>query len=103
MAYFINNRKTVFGLLAVGLFIYSVWEVVLFMKETQQNKQTDILDCVSAASRSERMTEEQANKYCTCFLTYIKGKYSTEQLVSIDSIIDVEMDKAKECIDNATK
>ena len=98
-----NNRKTVFGLLAVGLFIYSVWEAILFIKERQINEQTDILDCVSAASRSKRMTEKQANKYCTCFLTYIKSKYSAEQLVSIDSIIDVEMDKAKECIDNATK
>ena len=70
------------------------------LKEIKE--QMEITGCITVATRKNKMTKEQAKKYCNCFITYLHDKYSEQQLNSIDSIMKIEMDKAKECMENPT-
>ena len=63
----------------------------------------EIVDCVNAATKNNKMKKERAINYCTCFITYLHDKYSEQELDSLDLIMKTEMEKAKECIDNTTK
>ncbi len=104
-----TNRKTIFALLAVILFAYFFWQAIIFTQSSQNNvKNTkeekfkkDLSSCVVTASKSGRMTKKQADDYCNCILTYLNNKYSEKQLLAVDSILKLEMDKAKECLENS--
>ena len=86
-------------LITVSVIIFNLYDFVKGRKSVRQN---EIKICSEKFLKTNpNVSEEVANKYCSCVLEKLDGKYTNNSKMSSKEIIEKERKTMQECFDNA--
>ena len=85
--------------IAISVLLFNIYD---FINAKKYIKQNEIKICSEEFMKTNpNISEDVANRYCSCVLEKLDGKYTSNSKMSAKEIIEKERKTMQECFDNA--